>query len=123
MKKKPAKKATVSAELKRLLMAEIDNEAEGGDSPATLKSAADSLAGGYTPYDGFPVAKVKKELAALIGKRGNARANRLVTDADFAARKPTKKPAKKRRRLTNSRRKWKCVATALPFAIGTSPIS
>ena len=84
-------------------MAEIDNEADGGDSPATLKSAADSLAGGYTPYDGFPVAKVKKELAALIGKRGNARAERFVTGADFAARKrgrepkAAKKPAKKAR--------------------------
>ena len=89
------KTTTVSAELKRLLMAEIDNEADGGDSPATLKSAMESLKGGYEPCPGFPVAKVKKELAALIAKKGNARANRFVTDADFAARKPAKKPAKK----------------------------
>ena len=120
MKKKPAKKpslTTVTSDLKRLLMAEIDNEADGGDSPATLKSAADSLAGGYTPYDGFPVAKVKKELAALIGKRGNARAERFVSDADFiarrrmtqaekrnpkAAKKSAKKAAKKRARKTNT---------------------
>ena len=95
MKTQPAKKAAVSAELKRLLMAEIDNEADGGDSPATLKSALESLKGGYEPRPGFPVAKVKKELAALIAKKGNARADRFVTDADFAARKPAKKLAKK----------------------------
>jgi len=95
VKKKPAKKAAVSAELKRLLMAEIDNEADGGDSPVTLKSALESLKGGYEPRPGFPVARVKKELAALIGKRGNERADRFVTDADFAARKPAKKAAKK----------------------------
>ncbi len=114
---RPAKKVAVSAELKRLLMAEIDNEADGGDSPATLKSAMESLKGGYEPCPGFPVAKVKKELAALIAKKGNARANRFVTDADFAARKkltqaearnpkaakkPAKKAAKKRARKTNT---------------------
>ena len=89
------KTTTVSAELKRLLMAEIDNEADGGDSPATLKSALESLKGRYDPCPGFPVAKVKKELAALIAKHGNARVDRFVTDADFAARKPAKKRAKK----------------------------
>ena len=117
-------------------MAEIDNEADGGDSPATLKSAMESLKGGYDPCPGFPVAKVKKELAALIAKHGNARADRFVTDADFAARKkltqtearnpkaakkPAKKAAKKRQgKPTHSRRPWKFVATALPFVIGTS---
>ena len=83
-------------------MAEIDNEADGGDSPATLKSALESLKGGYKPRPGFPVAKVEKELAALIGKRANARADRFVTAADFAARKPAKKAAKKRARKTNT---------------------
>ena len=117
-------------------MAEIDNEADGGDSPATLKSAMESLKGGYDPCPGFPVAKVKKELAALIAKHGNARADRFVTDADFAARKKLtqaeagiRKPRRHRRRKprrngqgkpTHSRRPWRFVATALPYVIGTS---
>jgi hypothetical protein len=76
----------LSPELKRLLMAEIDNESEGGDTPATLESAAESLAGGYKPCKGYPVAKVKKELAALITEKGNAPAARFVSDADWKER-------------------------------------
>ena len=74
----------LSAELKRLLMAEIDNEAEGGDSPATLETVKASLDSGYTPCDGFPVAKVKKELVGLIDRvGGTVPAKRLLTTADW----------------------------------------
>ena len=76
----------VSDELKRLLMAEIDNETEGGDSPATLETVKASLDSGYTPCDGFPVAAVKGELEALIAKQGNAPAERFVATADWESR-------------------------------------
>jgi hypothetical protein len=80
----------VSEPLKRLLMAEIDNEAEGGDSPATLGTVKDSLDGGYRPYDTFPVDKVKKELADLIERvGGTCPAKRFVTTADWESRVPT----------------------------------
>ena len=69
-----------------LLMAEIDNEADGGDSPTTLETVLESLDGGYAPYDGFPVEDVKAELAALIDKFGKAPADRFVTEADWKAR-------------------------------------
>jgi len=76
----------VSWPLKRLIMAEIDNEADGGDSPATLESVLESLDGGCTPYDGFPVEDVKAELATLIDKFGKAPADRFVCEADWKAR-------------------------------------
>ena len=75
----------VSAELKRLLMAEIDNVE--GDDPATLETVKDSLDSGYTPYDDFPVAKVKKELVGLIERiGGTVPAKRLLTTADWESR-------------------------------------
>ena len=75
----------VSPELKRLLMAEIDNVE--GDDPATLETVKDSLDSGYKPYDNFPVRKVKKELADLIGRiGGTVPAKRLVTTADWEQR-------------------------------------
>ena len=77
----------VSAELKRLLMAEIDNEAEGGDSPATLETVKASLDSGYKPYDKFPVGKVTKELTGLIDRiGGTVPAKRLLTTADWESR-------------------------------------
>ena len=76
----------VSVSLKRLLMAEIDNEADGGDSPTTLETVLESLEGGCSPYDGFPVEDVKAELAALIDKFGKAPADRFVCEADWKAR-------------------------------------
>ena len=75
----------VSAPLKRLLMAEIDNVE--GDDPATLETVKDSLDSGYRPYDKFPVGKVKKELADLIGRiGGTVPAKRFVTTADWQER-------------------------------------
>ena len=75
----------LSAELKRLLMAEIDNVE--GDDPATLETVKDSLDSGYKPYDKFPVGKVKKELADLIDRvGGTAPAKRFVTTADWKQR-------------------------------------
>ncbi len=74
----------VSADLKRLIMAEIDNVE--GEQPATLETVRDSLAGGYEPCEGFPVAAVKVELDALIVERGNAPAERFVTVADWQKR-------------------------------------
>ena len=77
----------VSAELKRLLMAEIDNEAEGGDSPATLETVKASLDSGYKPCDKFSVGKVKKELTGLIDRiGGTVPAKRLLTTADWESR-------------------------------------
>ena len=75
----------LSAPLKRLLMAEIDN-VEGND-PATLETVKDSLDSGYRPCDRFPVGKVKKELADLIFRvSGTAPAKRFVTTADWKER-------------------------------------
>ena len=72
----------LSAPLKRLLMAEIDNVE--GDDPATLETVKDSLDSGYKPYDKFPVGKVKKELADLIFRvGGTATAKRFVTTVDW----------------------------------------
>lgn len=75
----------LSAPLKRLLMAEIDN-VEGND-PATLETVKDSLDSGYRPYDRFPVGMVKKELADLIFRvGGTATAKRFVNTADWKER-------------------------------------
>ena len=76
----------VSLALKRLIMAEIDNEGDGGAEPAELETIMESLDGGYTPYDGFPVTDVKAELAALIADKGKAPPDRFVTDADWQER-------------------------------------
>ena len=56
--------------LKRLLMAEMDNEADGGESPTTFNSALDSLNSGYEPFDGFPMNEVKAELQTMIETHG-----------------------------------------------------
>lgn len=74
-----------SRELRRLLMAEIDNVE--GNNPATLATVKDSLDSGYRPCDKFPASKVKKELAKLIERvGGTAPAKRFLTDADWKAR-------------------------------------
>lgn len=76
-----------SRELRRLLMAEIENEVVGGDSPTTLETVKDSLDSRYRPCDKFPAGKVKKELAKLIERvGGTAPAKRFVTDANWKAR-------------------------------------
>lgn len=76
-----------SWELKRLLMAEIENEADGGASPATLDSALESLQSGYSPYEGFPVDAVYDELELLTEYGdGGTPAVELLTKADWKRR-------------------------------------
>ncbi len=77
---------TASWALKRLLMAEIANEADGGVSPATLDSAYDSLASGYEPHEGFPAEEVRQELLSFLKKYKNAYASQFVTEADWLRR-------------------------------------
>lgn len=55
----------ISWDTKRLMMAEIDNEEEGG-SPAVLWSALDSVKQGYVPFDEADMEFVAEELEALI---------------------------------------------------------
>lgn len=76
--------AEVSWPLKRLFMAEVDNEAEGGTSPATLGTAADSLRQGYEPYVGFDADAAAVELAALLDAHGgDALLEDFLTDEDW----------------------------------------
>lgn len=80
---------SLSWELKRLLMAEIDNEAEGGESPATLGTALGSLRQGYNPDPDHRIdmAKVEAELTALIEKEGlDALAEDRVSSDDWRKR-------------------------------------
>jgi len=70
--------------LKRLLMAEVENDIEGRSSPATLGTAKDSLEHGYEPFVGFDSHKVGLELAALIATHGDtALADHFLTDDDW----------------------------------------
>lgn len=62
----------ISWDTKRLFMAEINNEKEGGVSPSTLWSALDSLKQGYKPFEGFLSEFVEKELRDLIKEHGEA---------------------------------------------------
>lgn len=77
----------VSWELKRLFMAEIVNEDEGGVTPATLDSTYESLESGYEPYDDFPVETVRFELLELLRHQGNGRlATSFITNEDWLRR-------------------------------------
>jgi hypothetical protein len=77
----------LSWDLKRLLMAEIENEADGGEVPSTLRSCLESLQCGYAPFDGFPVSTVEAELKDLIAVHDRERSVRdLVSSADWARR-------------------------------------
>lgn len=88
----------ISWPTRRLLMAEVGNEDEGssnsrdgrsspgGETPATLQSALDSVQQGYEPYAGFPSAFVAEELKRLVGQHGpKFPAGELLTDRDWTA--------------------------------------
>lgn len=71
---------------KWLLIAEINNEADGGDKPATLGSALESVRSGYNPDpDEFvDMEPVKRDLIALIAEHGDrAVAENSLTDSDW----------------------------------------
>src|SRR5579862_7864124 len=73
---------------KLFFMAEIDNEEDGGDSPATLDSAYDSLESGYEPFDGFDKQTVLDSILILIQIHGCfAKLNLFVNDIDWKYRK------------------------------------
>lgn len=55
--------------LKRLLMAEINNNLSD-EPPNTFASSLESLKGGYIPYTGFDPVAVQTELEALIAQLG-----------------------------------------------------
>jgi hypothetical protein len=74
---------------KRLLMAEICNEDEGGANPATFASALNSVLNGYNPDpdEEFDMKKVEAQLTELIDKFGpNALANDFVHKPDWDRR-------------------------------------
>jgi hypothetical protein len=89
----------ISWPTKRLLMAEVLNETDeeagnsrdgqsspGGETPATLESALDSVRQGYEPYADFPAAFVAEELKLLIRHHGpKLPAGELLTDRDWKA--------------------------------------
>jgi len=75
--------------LRRLFMAEVENEADGGDAEPTLATARDSMAGGYEPYVGFAEDRdeegIEAELAALIEWYGDDQElAALLTDDDWS---------------------------------------
>ena len=70
--------------LKRLLMAEVENDIEDGTSPITLGTAKDSLDQGYEPFLGFDSHKGGLELAALIVTHGEtAPVEHFLIDDDW----------------------------------------
>lgn len=72
-----------------LFMAEIDNEADGGDSPATLGSALESLESGYNPdpADEVDMNPVEREILKLIKQHGEDKElEDLLTVSDWKAR-------------------------------------
>lgn len=87
----------ISWPTKRLLMAEILNETNeeagnardgrsspGGETPATLASALESVRQGYEPYRDFPAAFVAEELKLLIAANGpQFPAADLLTNRDW----------------------------------------
>lgn len=87
----------ISWPTKRLLMAEIDNEEDGGDE-TTLGTALDSLQGGYEPYDGFEKGAVESELKNLIRLYGDEKeAEDLITNDDWKKRAADHQPSLTRR--------------------------
>ena len=71
---------------KWLLIGEINNEADGGDSPATVLSALESVRGGYNPDpdEQVDMEPVQRELEALVlSGRGGDLVESLLTDADW----------------------------------------
>jgi len=71
---------------KWLLIAEINNEAEGGESPATVLSALESVRGGYSPDldELVDMEPIQRELEALVlAGRGGDLAAKLLTGTDW----------------------------------------
>lgn len=67
----------ISSATARLFRAEVDNEAAGGVSPATLESALDSVNQGYDPRihpkeEEWDADLVVSEIQVLIGEFGPA---------------------------------------------------
>lgn len=71
---------------KWLLIAEINNEADGGESPATLLSALESVRGGYSPDpdEQVDMEPIRRQLEALVlSGRGGDLAEKLLTGTDW----------------------------------------
>lgn len=80
---------TLTWATKRLLMAEVCNEDEGGANPATLGSALDSVLQGYDPdpEEEFDMKKVESQLTELIDEFGpKAFASDFLIKADWDMR-------------------------------------
>ena|SRR5438552_3598512 len=75
---------------KWLLIAEINNESQGGESPATIQSALESVRGGYNPDPDelLDMNPVQRELEALVlSGRGGDLAESLLTGTDWQEHK------------------------------------
>lgn len=71
---------------KWLLIAEINNEADGGESPTTVLSVLESVRGGYNPDPDelVDVEPIQRELENIVqASRGDNLAENLLTDADW----------------------------------------
>ena len=71
---------------KWLLIAEINNEADGGESPTTVLSALESVRGGYNPDPDelVDMEPIQRELENLVlSGQGGDLAENLLTDADW----------------------------------------
>lgn len=82
----------ISWATKRFLMAEINNESEGGEKPATIGSALDSMIQGYNPnpdlFDETTLNEVEMELKTLSKRKGKrCRLETLISKEDWAKRK------------------------------------
>lgn len=69
-----------------LVIAEINNEADGGESPATVLSALESVRSGYNsdPDELVDIEPVQRELELLVlAGRGGDLAVSLLTDTDW----------------------------------------
>ena len=71
---------------KWLFIAEINNEANGGESPATVLSALESVRGGYNPDPDelVDMGPIQRELENLVlAGKGGEHAESLLTEADW----------------------------------------
>jgi len=79
---------TLAWATKRLLMAEICNEDEGGVTPATISSALESVRSGYdpAPEEEFDMKKVEAQLTELLDEFPNGLASDFLVKADWDMR-------------------------------------
>jgi len=71
---------------KWLLIAEINNEADGGESPATVRSALESVRGGYNPDPDelVDMGPIQRELENLVlAGQGGEQTESLLNDTDW----------------------------------------